>query len=69
MSQIRTNLAALSAASMSMHPAFCADWFATIPTGQPPILANRVIIFMAYFGLISTALPSSIRHSITLCMS
>ena len=46
-SQKRTNLAAFLAELLSKQPANTIGWLATIPTGDPVILANPVIILAA----------------------
>ena len=47
-SQNRTKRAPLSEAAMSRHPARCAGWFATTPTGRPPSRPKPTTRFGAY---------------------
>ena len=61
--------AALSAASTSSAPPSTIGWFATIPTGRPPIRASPVIRLRAQAGLISKSRPWSTRCPITFFMS
>ena len=47
-SQVRTNRAAFTEASMSSTPASELGWFPTIPTACPPSRANPQTMFCAY---------------------
>ena len=64
-----TNRAALSAESLSRIPPRCRGWFATIPTGRPPIRARQVMIVRAHAPFTSSHSPPSTIRRITSYMS
>ncbi len=67
-SQVRTNRAAFSLASMSRQPANCIGWLATMPTGWPSTRPKPVRMFGANSGCVSKNSASSRMCSITVCM-
>ncbi len=68
-SQVRTNRAAFSDASMSRVPANCIGWFATTPTGRPSTRPKPTTMFGANIGCTSRKSSSSTTASMTVCMS
>ena len=68
-SQVRTNRAAFSEASMSRVPAKCMGWLATTPTLAPSTRPNPTTMFCAKPAWISRNSPSSRMRVITSCMS
>ena len=68
-SQVRTNRAAFTDASMSSTPASAAGWLPTTPTGWPPSRANPQTMFSAKRGCTSRNSPSSTTFAITCFMS
>ena len=68
-SQVRTNRAAFSEASMSRQPANCVGWLATTPTGWPSMRPNPTMMFGANSACTSQNSPSSSRCSMISCMS
>jgi hypothetical protein len=58
-SQVRTNRAAFSDASMSRQPAKCIGWLATTPTGEPSTRPKPTTMFGAKPAWISRNSPSS----------
>ena len=68
-SQVRTNRAAFSEASMSRQPANCIGWLATMPTERPSTRPKPMMMFGANSGCTSRNSPSSTTCSMTVCMS
>ena len=68
-SQVRTNRAALTEASMSRTPASAPGWLPTTPTECPPSRAKPHTMFSAQCGCTSRNSPSSKTRSTTCLMS
>ena len=68
-SQVRTNRAAFSEASMSRQPARCIGWLATTPTDAPSTRPKPTTMFGANPACTSRNSPSSSTWVITSCMS
>jgi hypothetical protein len=68
-SQVRTNRAAFSEASMSRQPAKCIGWLATTPTGAPAMRAKPTTMLGANAEWISRNDSVSVTVSMTAWMS
>ncbi len=68
-SQVRTNRAAFSEASMSSVPANCIGWLATMPTDFPSTRPKPIRMFGANSAITSRNSSSSTTAVITSCMS
>ncbi len=68
-SQVRTNRAAFSEASMSRVPANCIGWLATTPTERPSTRPKPITMFGANSGCTSRNSSSSRIAVIASCMS
>ncbi len=68
-SQNRTNRAAFTEALMSRHPARCAGWLATMPTGRPPSRPKPTTMFGANPACTSKKYRSSRTVSMIVFMS
>ena len=68
-SQVRTNLAAFSEASISRQPAKCIGWLATTPTGAPATRPKPTTMFGANAAWTSQNVSSSSTVSMTRWMS
>ena len=68
-SQVRTNRAAFSLASMSSVPAKCSGWLATTPTDRPSTRPKPHRMFVANCSCTSRNSPSSRTLSTTVRMS
>jgi hypothetical protein len=68
-SQVRTNRAAFSDASMSSVPASCSGWLATTPTLRPSTRPKPITMLGANSGCTSRKSPSSTTASTTVRMS
>ena len=68
-SQVRMKRAALHEALMSRQPAMQPVWFATTPTGIPPMRTKPIIMLRAYIGEISKKKLSSAIFVMMLFMS
>ena len=68
-SQVRTNRAAFSEASMSRQPANWVGWLATTPTDRPSTRPKPTTMFGANRACTSRNSPSSSTRVITSWMS